>query len=82
MMPTSCASRSLYKRLKLTLVTPLTRSPHSYSPHTRSDHFHALQELKDDLLDDAAWPVVLQWFTGLMKSISVLQTDLHLKTRY
>ena len=22
---------------------------------------HALQELKDDLLDDTAWPVVMQW---------------------
>ena len=24
--------------------------------------FDALQELKDDLLDDTAWPVVMQWF--------------------
>ena len=37
--------------------------PHSRPPHTRSPHSHALQELKDDLLDDAAWPVVMQWLT-------------------
>ena len=36
---------------------PHSRSPHSHPPHTRS-----LQELKDDLLDDTAWPVVMQWF--------------------
>ena len=24
--------------------------------------FDALQELKHDLLDDTAWPVVMQWF--------------------
>ena len=36
-----------------------SRSPHS---HTRSPHSHALQELKDDLLGDTAWPVVMQWF--------------------
>ena len=24
--------------------------------------FDAFQELKDDLLDDTAWPVVMQWF--------------------
>jgi len=24
--------------------------------------FDALQELKDDLLDDTAWPVVMQWY--------------------
>ena len=24
--------------------------------------FDALQELKDDLLEDTAWPVVMQWF--------------------
>ena len=40
---------------------PHSRSPHSHSPHTRSPHSHALQELKDDLLDDTAWPVVMQW---------------------
>ena len=38
------------------------RSPHSHSPHTCSPHSHALQELKDDLLDDTAGPVVIQWF--------------------
>ena len=35
--------------------------PHSRSLYTRSPHSRALQELKDDLLDDAAWPVVMQW---------------------
>ena len=35
-----------------------SRCPHS---HTRSPHSHALQELKDDLLDDTAWPFVMQW---------------------
>ena len=34
-----------------------SRSLHSHSPDTR-----AIQELKDDLLDDTAWPVVMQWF--------------------
>ena len=24
--------------------------------------FDALQELEDDLLDDTAWPIVMQWF--------------------
>ena len=43
--------------------------PHSRSPHSRS---RALQELKDALLDDTAWPVVMQWLTGLMMIISVL----------
>ena len=34
---------------------------HSYHPrHSRSPHSHALQELKDDLLDDTVWPVVMQ----------------------
>ena len=33
-----------------------------HPPHSRSPHSHALQELKDDLLDDTAWPVVTQWF--------------------
>ena len=37
-------------------------SLNSHSRHTFSPHSHALQELKDDLLDDAAWPVVTQWF--------------------
>ena len=41
---------------------PHSRSPHFYSPHTHSPRSHALQELKDDLLDDTAWPVVMQWF--------------------
>ena len=40
---------------------PHSRSPHSHSPYTRSPHSHILQELKDDLLDDAAWLVVMQW---------------------
>ena len=35
---------------------------HSHSPHTCSPHYHTLQELKDDLLDDTAWPLVMQWF--------------------
>ena len=35
---------------------------HFDSSHTHSPHSHALQELKDDLLDDTAWPVVMQWF--------------------
>ena len=36
--------------------------PHSHHPpHSHSPHSHALQELKDDLLDDTAWPVVMQW---------------------
>ena len=40
-----------------------SRSPHSHSPHTCcSPHAHAFQELKDDLLDDTAWPVVMQCF--------------------
>ena len=39
---------------------PHSRSPHSHTPYTRSPHSHALQELKDDLLDDATWPV-MQW---------------------
>ena len=42
--------------------TPHSCSTHSHSPHTRSPHTHALLELKDDLLDDTAWPVVMQWF--------------------
>ena len=51
MTPTSCATRSLCEWLKLTLalliLTLLTLT---------------LQELKDDLLDDTAWPVVMLWF--------------------
>ena len=42
--------------------SPHSHSPHTRSPHTRSPHSHALQKLKDDLLDDTAWPVVMQWF--------------------
>ena len=34
--------------------------PHTRSPHFTLSSFHALQELKDDLLDDTAWPVVMQ----------------------
>ena len=47
---------------KISLRVAKTHSPHP--PHTRSRHSHALQdlELKDDLLDDTAWPVVMQWF--------------------
>ena len=41
---------------------PHSRLPHSHSPHTRSPHSHAPQELKDDLLDEAVCPVVMQWF--------------------
>ena len=41
---------------------PHSRSPHSHSPCTRFPYSHALQELKDDLLDDTAWSVVMQWF--------------------
>jgi len=36
--------------------------PHSCARQTRSPHSHALQELRDDLLDDTDWPVVIQWF--------------------
>ena len=43
---------------RLALLVP----PRSHSPHTRSPHSHALQELKDELPDDTAWPVVMQWF--------------------
>ena len=45
-----------------TLSRQPLHSPHSHSPHTRSPHSQALQALKDDLLDDTAWPVVMQWF--------------------
>ena len=41
---------------------PHFRSPHSHSPHTPSPRSHALQELKYDLFDDTAWPVVMLWF--------------------
>ena len=41
---------------------PHSRSPHSLSPHTCSPHSHALQEVKDDLLDDTTSPVVMQRF--------------------
>ena len=57
MTPTFCSTRSL--RVAQTL-SPQSRSPHYHSLHTRSPHSHALQELKDDLLDDTAWPVVMQ----------------------
>ena len=33
-----------------------------HPPHSRSPHSHPLQELKDDLLDDTAWPIDMQWF--------------------
>ena len=33
----------------------------SDSPQTHSPHCHALQELKDALLDNTAWPV-MKWF--------------------
>ena len=36
--------------------------PHSHSLNSHSPHSHALQGLKDDLLDDTAWPVFMQWF--------------------
>ena len=35
---------------------------HSFFSYSHSPHSHALQELKDDLIDDTAWPVVMQWF--------------------
>ena len=53
MTPTSCTTRSLSKWAQ-------THSRHP--PHSRSPHSHSLQELKDDLLDDTAWVVVMQWF--------------------
>ena len=57
MTPTSCGTRSLCEWLKLTLVTLLTLALLTLVLlHT------LLQELKDDLLDDTAWPVVMQWF--------------------
>ena len=59
MMPTSCATLRYQTHF---CDPPHTRSPHSHSPHTRSPHSHALQELKDELPDDTAWPVVMQWF--------------------
>ena len=31
-------------------------------PHFRSPYSHALQELKDHVLDGTARPVVMQWF--------------------
>ena len=45
-------------KLSLRVTQPHSRHP----PHSRSPHSHALQELKDDLLDDSAWPVAMQWF--------------------
>ena len=40
-----------------------SRNPsYSRSTHSHSPHFQALQKLKDDLLDDTEWPVVMQWF--------------------
>ena len=56
MMPTSCATLRYQTHF---CDPPHTRSPHSHSPHTRSPHSHALQELKDDLLDGTAWPIVM-----------------------
>ena len=50
---------------KVSLQVAQTHSrhpPHSRSPHACSPHSHALLELKDDLLDDTAWPVVMRWF--------------------
>ena len=50
---------------------PHPRSPQSHSPHTfSSPHAHALQELKDDLLDDTEPGQLL--CSGLMKIISIL----------
>ena len=41
----------------------LSSPPHSNFPQTRSPHSqHALQELKDDLLYDTTWLVVMHWF--------------------
>ena len=45
---------------KVSLQVAQTHSCHP--PHTRSPHSHALQELKDDLQYDTAWPV-MQWLT-------------------
>ena len=42
--------------------SPRSHSPRSHSPHARYPHSHTFQELTDDLLDDTAWPVVMQWF--------------------
>ena len=57
---------------KVSLRVAQTQSHHTlhsrftnyHSSHTRSPHSCALrlQELKDDLLDDAEWPVVMQCF--------------------
>ena len=40
----------------------LSPSSHSLSSFSLDLLSHALQELKDDLLDDTAGPVVMQWF--------------------
>ena len=57
-----CFKVSLREAQTHSRYPPHSRSPHSHSPHTRSPHSHALQELKDDLLDDTAWPIDMQWF--------------------
>ena len=54
---------ALFLRQKVSLRVAKTHSCHPpHSPHTCSPHSHALQELKDDLPDDTAWPVVMRWF--------------------
>ena len=70
MTPTSCSTRSLRVAQTHARHRPHSRSPHSHSPHTRSTHSQALHELKNDLLDDTAWPVLL--CSGLMKIIGII----------
>ena len=53
-MPTSCATSGDDITDKMDLLVS------KYKKDSRL--FDALQELKDDLLDDTAWPVVMQWF--------------------
>ena len=57
-----CYKASLWVAQAHSRHPPHSCFPHSHSPHTHSSHSHDLQELKDDLLDDIAWPVVMQWF--------------------
>ena len=49
-------------RYKVSLRVVQTQSRHPSNSHSPHSHLHALQKLKDDLLDDTAWPVVIQWF--------------------
>jgi len=61
MTPTSCATRSFCVWLNLTLITLLTLTLLILTLLTLILLTLTLQELKDDLLDDTAWPVVMQW---------------------